>query len=158
MKSILLISLSIVLFNLPALCQTEGEAPIAILEQSDIEKYAETIYPMAKEFEELGLKMEGKEQNPGAEWAANAEGRAILAKYGWDENKFSKKFAAITWGYTYLMMKKEIDKLPEEQKVQVEAMMPMMSIYENMVHKDDLSLVESNMEILDPAFKKLETL
>ena len=90
-----------------------------------------------------------------AEWEASAEGRAILEKYGWNE-EFGLKFGAITWGYTYLKMKEEVDKLPEEQKAQVTAMMPMFTTYEMLVHPDDIAKIKPNMASLDETFKKLE--
>ncbi|MEQ8325108.1 MAG: hypothetical protein RIC15_06175 [Vicingaceae bacterium] len=157
MKKLFGTGLLLFFFSINLIGQEAVEPPKAVLDNGDIEKYAETIYPMAVELEKLGMKMDGKEDNVAANWAANVEGQAILSKYGWNET-FAIKFAAITWGFTYLKMKVEVDKLPDDQKAQVQAMMPLFSTYESLVHPDDVKLVESNMEILEPAFKKLEKL
>lgn len=140
------------------LLSQNDSAAVAVLEDGDLEKYAETVYPMSKEFKELGIKMEGKDEDMTAQWAATVEGKNILAKYGWDEKDFTAKFAAITWGYTYLMMKDEMDKLPEDQQAQMQIMMPMMSMYANLVHQDDMKLIKSHQDMLESAFKKLEEL
>jgi len=150
---LLLCAISLILFN----SSFSQEAPVAVLEDGDVEKYAESVVPMTKEFKKLGLDMDGDPKNIGQEWAKDAEVKSVLEKYGWNE-EFALKFSAITWAYTYLKIKTEIDKMPDDQKAQAEAMMPMFEMYINMVHDDDIKIVETKMDQLDAAFKGLEKL
>ena len=147
-----LLTLSLFLFNLSF---SQTDKPVAVLESDDIERYIETIVPMSKDLKELGIKMDGEEGNAAEQWATNAEARAILVKYGWNDS-FQMEFTAITMAYAYLRVKQEIDKMPEDQRVQAEAMMPMFAMYLNMVHEDDVKLVESRMDDLNTVFKELE--
>jgi hypothetical protein len=128
--------------------------PVAVLSESDIEKYAETIIPMSEELEKLGVENEGYENNPGQMWLVNAEAKSILNKYGWTE-AFPTKFSAITWGYTYLRFRQEIDNMPEDQKAQAEQMLPMFQMYMAMVHKDDLALISAHMGELNEVFEEM---
>ncbi|HAW50975.1 MAG TPA: hypothetical protein DCX54_01415 [Flavobacteriales bacterium] len=133
------------------------EVPVAILSSVDVDRYIETVVPMSKELNELGDAHRGNEENPGEMWVASAEARAILEKYGWNES-FALKFSAITWAYTYLKIMQEIDKMPEDQKVQAEQMMPMLQLYTSKVHQDDLKIVEGKLDEIDLVFKDLEKL
>ena len=133
------------------------EAPVAVLTDSDVDKYVETVVPMSKELKKLGMKNKGNENDPGQMWLENAEAKAILEKYGWNET-FATKFSVITWAFTYLKIKQEIDKMPEDQKAQAEQMMPMIQIYVSKVHEDDIKIVEAKMDQLDAVFKDMEKL
>lgn len=131
------------------------KVPVAVLVDEDIDKFIETVVPMFKELNELGLNNKANEFNPGQIWLQNAEAKAILDKYGWTET-FATKFSAITLAFTYLKIKQEIDKLPEDEKAQAEQMMPMIQMYVSMVHEDDMKIVEGKTDELVAVFKDLD--
>ena len=150
-----LIFTAISLFIFSTLFAQEG--PVAILTENDVTKYIETVVPMSEELNQLGTENESDEENPGEMWVVNAEARAILNKYGWDES-FGLKFSAITWAYTYLKIMQEMDKMTEEQKAQAQQMGAWFELYTSKVHADDIKTVESKMDELDTVFKDLEKL
>jgi hypothetical protein len=133
------------------------EPPVAVLTDGDLDKFIETVVPMSEELNQLGLANKGSQNDPGQMWLANAEAKAILDKYEWDET-FAAKFSAITLAYTYTKVKQEIDKMPEDQKAQAEQMMPIMQGLASMVHEDDLKIVEAKTGELEAVFKNLDKL
>ncbi len=131
----------------------------AHLTNSDIDRFVETVVPMTVELNQLDKELANTEKGGATpeQWAANTQAMSILKKYGWNE-RYGLKAAAIVWGYTLAKMNQEVEKLPDDQKVQMQAMMPMLQQYESLVHKDDVALVKSNLVRIDKVIKDMEKL
>lgn len=122
------------------------ESPKPVLNLDDIDLFVKTSVQMTKELDELGIETDGDSNT----WSANEKVKAILTKYGWAYQSFGDKFAAISWGYSYLTMINHIDKMPEDQKEAGEQMKKTYTEqYKNLVHDDDLKLIKSKMKDLD---------
>ena len=111
-------SITILFFGLVFNSLVAQEPLTAVLNSEDIDRFVKTAIPMTKELDELGIKTDGDANV----WSANEEAKSILSKNGWDYQSFGKKFACITWGYTYLTMMDQIEQMPEDQQQAAEQM------------------------------------
>ena len=121
------------------------ESPKAVLSLDDIDLFVKTSVQMTKELDELGIEPDGDSNT----WSTNEKAKAILIKYGWDYQSFGYKFAAISWGFSYLTMINNIDKKTEAKKATAEQMRKTYTEqYKDLVHDDDLKLIKLKMKDL----------
>ncbi len=135
-----------------------AQNPAAVLEQADIDKFVETVRPMTKELEALGVDLDKKESsgtmNPYEALQANADAQKIMKKYGWGVD-FSVKWMAIGMCYAQVKMDEQLAMMPEAQREQAKKMMAMAnSKMAGMVNEKDLKLVKANKDKLDKVMEE----
>ncbi len=131
---------------------------VSILNESDIDKFIETIVPMTKELEALSLEIEESSPNDQNWEAMLAQPKvvAILDKYGWDNGFFAKSMV-ISMGYAYAKGMEEYDKMEDDAaSQQAKTMMKqMMGPMMEQMNDADLALVASNTAKLDDVINEM---
>ena len=119
------------------------------LTNADIDRYIETIIPMTEELEALGENWgDDMDEYSLRQTLESNEVMEVVEKYGWDKD-FGAKFMAITFGTAVVGMEAELEKLPEDQRAQVNAMMgAQMDAYRKAVQQADLDLLKKRYDDL----------
>ncbi|WP_258104867.1 hypothetical protein [Marinoscillum sp. MHG1-6] len=120
----------------------------SVLSNADIDRYLETIKPMAADFEALGESLNRGMDGPGQTLDAmfkSDEVIEVVKKYGWDKD-FGQKFMAISMGTSYLVMEEQVNALPEEQQASYKEMISTQwEQYRSMINDDDLELLRPRL-------------
>lgn len=174
MRQILAIIVCVVLFVSVGWAEDD---PVPVLKKGDVERFIDSFPKLVEELERLGMKYDAEEGDYSLPEAiqANAEFRATLIKYGWDEG-FFLKMQTIFMGYTAIVYKKEmanvapqiaeaikeIESTPGLSEAMKKQMIERMKASQKMmeggqagmqtsVHEDDLALIRPKI----PDLKKL---
>ena len=135
----------VMLFSTVIICHSHAQAK-AILTEATVDKFIKTLKPMNKELKTLGYDLtEGD-----TDLVATVKVMAIMKKYGWGPS-FGQEFAAITLGFSYLQMTKNLEKMSQQQRQMMNDMYTKQ--YKNLVHEDDLELIKPKLSEIEAAFK-----
>lgn len=137
-------------------------APAKVLTQATLDKFLKDFPAISAEIEKLGTDLEekagldeesqggGQAMNPAAirdamkAMYADARIKAIIAKYGWNEN-FFEVLVAVMFGYTYLAFEEAYAAYPMAE------MKTAMDQIKAGVHQDDIALVKANRAKVEKA-------
>jgi len=134
----------------------EAQPSKPVLDKGDITRFIQSFTRMRDEFEKLGFRIDSRESLTAAlgELRANEDVQKILEDHGWDVKTYFPKMMAITMGYTYRRLEKEMETLPANQRSMAESMikaqLPTVEI-----HPEDEQQVAANMEKLTSFFESL---
>lgn len=128
------------------------QSPPAVLKSGDVDKFINTLKPMSKELEAIGISVDSN-STPEA-MMANAKVMAVLNKYGWDASMWVK-WSSIAMCYGKLKMDEQMAALPAEQREQMKQMMKMAGQQmDEMINPEDLKLVKAKMSQLDAVMQE----
>ncbi|MBT5900491.1 MAG: hypothetical protein HOH58_00090 [Opitutaceae bacterium] len=150
---IILSLMSLLMAGLLVVQAKESDGPAAQLKAGDIQRFIQTMPQVIKDLKQMGESYENI-QDPSAIHAlmTSEKAQAILRKYSWEQEEFTRKLTAIVAGYALLRMETELANLPAEQRAMVKSMMTGQMAHMFSVHESDLALVKKHAAALDKFF------